>query len=103
MIEFNIPLPLVIGLLISTVLPLLVGLVTKTVTSAGAKAALLAGLAAVNGLAVEFAAALNSGEPYNLGTGLLVALGSFLVAVGLHYGLYKPTGTSESLQKVGSN
>lgn len=103
MIEFDIPLPLVVGLLISTVLPLLVGLVTKTVTSSGAKAALLAGLAAVNGLAVEFAASLNAGEPYNIGTGLVIALGSFLVAVGLHYGLYKPTGTSESLQKVGSN
>lgn len=103
MIEFDIPLPLVIGLLISTVLPLLVGLVTKLDTTPGMKASLLAALAAVNGLAVEFAASLNAGEPYNLGTGLVLALGSFIVAVGLHYGIYKPTGTSESLQKVGSH
>lgn len=102
MIEFDIPLPLVLGLLVSTVLPLLVGLVTKTVTSSGAKAALLAGLSAVNGLVVEFAASLNAGEPYNIGTGILLALGSFLVAVGLHFGIYKPTGTSQTLQEVGS-
>jgi hypothetical protein len=101
MIEFDIPLPLVIGLLISTVLPLLVGLVTTRVTSSGAKAALLAGLAAINGLAVEFAASLNAGEPYNIGTGLLIALGSFLVAVGLHFGIYKPTGASAAVQETG--
>lgn len=102
MIEFDIPLPLVIGLLVSTILPLLVGLVTRYTTSSGVKAALLALLAAVNGLAVEFAAALGSGEPYNIGTGLVIALGSFLVAVGLHFGIYKPTGATETVQKVGS-
>jgi len=102
MIEFDIPLPLVIGLLISTVLPLLVGLVTKVTTNSGLKAALLAALAAANGLLVEFAAALGANEPYNLGTGLVLALGSFLVAVGLHYGIYKPTGASETVQRVGS-
>lgn len=103
MIEFDIPLPLVIGLLISTVLPLLVGLVTKLETSSGAKAALLAGLAAINGLAVEYAASLNAGEPYNIGTGLIVALISFLTAVGIHFGLLKPLGATAAVQKVGSN
>lgn len=101
MIEFDIPLPLVVGLLVSIGLPLLVGLVTKTVTHSGVKAALLAALSAVNGLLVEFSAALSENEPYNLGTGLLLALGSFLVAVGIHYGIYRPTGATQAVQEVG--
>ena len=103
MIEFDIPdLALILGLVVSVVLPLLVGLVTKVSTSSNMKAVLLALLAAVNGVIVEVVAALNSGEVFNLGTALVLALGSFLVAVGLHFGIYKPTGTSEKLQQIGS-
>lgn len=102
MVDFDIPLPLIVGLVISTLLPLLVGLVTKAVTNAGAKAALLAGLASINGLAVEFAASLNANEPYNLGTGIVLAIASFVVAVGIHYGLLKPTGTTAAVQAVGN-
>lgn len=103
MIEFDIPdLALILGLVVSIVLPLLVGLVTKVSTSAGLKAVLLAALAAVNGIVVEWLAAANAGEVFGLGTALVLALGSFLVAVGLHFGIYKPTGASNSLQKIGS-
>lgn len=99
-IAFDIPPALIIGLLVSTVLPLLVGLVTTKVTASGAKAVLLAVLAAATGLLTELLAAVNAGVAYNLGTGILVALGSFLVAVGMHFGLWKPTTVSAKAQRV---
>lgn len=102
MITFNADWPLIIGLLVSTVLPLIVGLVTKTVTHSGVKAVLLAGLAAVTGLLTELGAALTSQTPYDLGTGLILALAAFLVATGLHFGIYKPTGAAEAAQRVGT-
>lgn len=100
MLEFNIPLPLVLGLLVSIILPLLVGLVTTRVTKPGTKAVLLAALSAVTGLLTELAAAANAGVAYNIGSGLVLALGAFLTAVGLHYGLWKPTELSRRAQNV---
>ncbi len=101
MFTLSIPPALVIGVLISTVLPLLVGLVTKRVTHAGKKAILLAVLSAANGLLTELAASIAAGTAYDIGVGGLTALTGFLVAVGLHYGIYKPTGLSETLQDIG--
>lgn len=101
MLTFSLSWPLIIGLLVSTILPLLVGLVTTRVTHSGAKAALLAGLAAATGFLSELGNALTSQSPYDVGTGLVFALTSFLVAVGLHYGIYKPTGASARVQATG--
>lgn len=102
-ITFDVSWALVIGLLVSTVLPLLVGLVTKATTSPGVRAVLLAALAAVTGLLTELGASLTAGTVYNLGTGLLLALVSFLTAVGIHFGLLKPTGAAAAAIRVGSN
>ena len=101
MLSFTLSWPLIIGLLVSTILPLLVGLVTTRVTHSGAKAALLAGLAAVTGFLSELGNALTSQSPYDVGTGLVFALTSFLVAVGIHYGLLKPTGLTATAQSAG--
>lgn len=101
MIAFTLDTALIIQLLVSTVLPLLVGLVTKTVTSPGAKAVLLAGLSLVTSLLVELGASVAAGTSYDLGQGLLLALPTFLIAVGLHYGLWKPVGAAEAAQAVG--
>lgn len=101
MIIFDIPPALIIGLLVSTILPLLVGLVTKVLTSPGLRAVILAALAAATGLLTELGAAITAGVAYNLGNGLIFALTSFLVAVGLHFGIYKPTGAAVTLQAVG--
>lgn len=101
-IEFSLPPALIIGLVVSTILPLLVGLVTTRVTSSGVKATLLAALAAITGLGTELLASIQAGTAYDLGTGLILAVGAFLTGVGLHFGLYKPTGTSATLQAVGS-
>lgn len=99
-IVFNVPPALIIGALVSTVLPLLVGLVTTRVTNSGWKALLLAVLTAVTGLLTELLASVNAGVPYDLGNGIVLWLGSFLVAVGLHYGLWKPTSVTAKAQDV---
>jgi hypothetical protein len=102
MIAFTLDPALIIQLLVSTVLPLLVGLVTKTVTRPGVKAVLLALLSLATSLLVELGDMLARGETYDLGRGLLLALPTFLIAVGLHYGLWKPTGVATAAQEVGS-
>lgn len=101
-LEFNVPLPLVLGLLLSVIIPLLVGLVTKKTTDSGLKAVLLAILAAVTGLLTELLRAVEANVPYDLGVGLLMAIGALVTAIALHYGLWKPTGASERVQAIGS-
>ena len=100
MISFTLDPALIIQLLVSTVLPLLVGLVTKTVTHGGIKAVLLAGLALVTSLLTELGASITAGTTYVLGQGLLLAIPTFLTAVGLHYGLWKPIGAATKAQEL---
>jgi hypothetical protein len=99
-IVIDIPFWQLFQLLASTVFPLLVGLVTTRVTDGGRKAIYLAALAAVTSIAAELADALQTGTQYNLGTALLYGIGSFLIAVGLHYGLWRPTGAAVAAQSV---
>lgn len=101
-VAFSLDPSLVIQLVVSTVLPLLVGLVTKTVTRPGVKAVLLALFALATSLLVELGASITAGATYDIGQGLLLALPTFLIAVGLHYGLWKPVGAAEKLQEIGS-
>lgn len=101
LVTFTADWPFIIGIIVSTLLPLLVGLVTTRVTDPGVKAGLLAAFSAATGLLTELGSHLTTQTPYDLGTGLLTALAAFLVGVGLHYGLYKPTGTASAVQAVG--
>lgn len=101
-VTFSVSWPLIIGLLVSTVLPLIVGLVTKYQTSPGARAVWLAALSALTGLLTELGQAMTNGVSYNLGTGLVLALTAFLVGVGMHKGLYSPTGAADAAISVGS-
>lgn len=101
MITFDLPPAVLLGLLVSVVLPLGVGFVTTRVTDAGVKAILLAGLAAITGLGTELLNAVTHGVQYNLGHGLVFFLGSFLIAVGVHYGFYKNTGVTDAVQDSG--
>lgn len=100
-ITFTFDAALVLQSVITVVLPVLVGLVTKKITSSGAKAVLLAGLSVVSSLLTEIMNATQSGATYDLGRGLLVALFTFIGAVSLHYGLFKPVGVAEKAQEVG--
>lgn len=99
-LAFNLDPALIIQLLVSTVLPLLVGLVTKTVTRGGVKAVLLALFALVTSLLVELGNAIAAGVTYDIGQGLLLAIPTFLIAVGMHYGLWKPTAVATKAQEL---
>ena len=45
-------------------------------------------------------ASISAGTSYDIGQGLLLALPTFLIAVGLHYGLWKPVGAAEKAQEL---
>lgn len=100
MVAFTLDPITIAQLVLSTLLPLVVGLVTKVVTHPGVKAVLLAVLALVTSLLAEAIRAWQAGEVYDLGLGLLLALPTFLVAVGMHYGIWKPTGSAEAAQRA---
>ena len=102
MITFDIPLLQVLIFVGGTVMPVLVGLVTKRSTRPGTRAILLALLAVLAQLLAEVIRALETGMPYNLGQGLLLGLGTFVVAVSVHYGVLKPTGVSEAAVSAGT-
>lgn len=90
----------VISLLVGVVLPVLVGLVTKVTTSESTKAILLAALSAVSGFLSEYGAAVGAGT-FNWFDALLTAITTFVVAVAMHYGLWKPTGVAARAQATG--
>lgn len=89
---------MLLTLLAGTVLPLLVGLVTTRDTNSNRKAVLLVLFSVLTPLLAELAHALSTQTPYDLGLALFTALGTFLVGVGLHYGLWKPTGAAGAAQ-----
>jgi protein-S-isoprenylcysteine O-methyltransferase Ste14 len=91
----------VLSLFIGTVLPLLVGWVTKESWSAGAKAVTLAFLSAVSGFSASALDAVQADKLWDWRTSLVTVLGTFLVAVGIHFGIWKPVGASAAVQRSG--
>lgn len=87
---------LVLTLVVSIVLPVLVALVTRYNAHPRVKAVVLALLAAVVGFLSELLSAVHAGHPYDAGAGALTWLGSFIVAVAVHFGLWKPAGVTGS-------
>jgi hypothetical protein len=77
-------------LLSGVLLPMLVALATAQVANSGVKALVLAVLAAVSGLANELYSVGGDLGAYDWNSGLANAVTTFLVGVGLHYGLLKP-------------
>jgi len=100
-LAFSVDLQLIIQLLVSTVLPLIVALVTKRTTPGGVQAVLLATLAVVSSGLTELLASIRADEPFDVGVWLVAAIGSFVVGVATHYGLWKPTGTTTKALAVG--
>lgn len=78
--------------LLGVVLPLLTGLVTARLAHPGLKAVVLAVLAAVGGILNELYSVGGDLAGFDWSASLANALAVFLVAVGLHYGILKPTG-----------
>lgn len=85
---------------IAVVLPLFVGLVTTKVTSSNLKAVLLVVLSVASGLLTEIAAAVEAGVPYDLVAGLLAGLTTLVIAIAIHYGVWKPTGATNAAQNT---
>jgi hypothetical protein len=103
MVEFSLDIITVTQFLITSILPLAVGLVTTRVTHGGVKATLLALFTLVTSLGTEAVRAWQEEQTYDLGAGLFLALPAFVTAIGLYYGLYKPTGISQKAQDVGTS
>lgn len=89
------------SLLVGTVLPILVGLVTTKVTSSRTKAILLAALSAVSGFLTELIDVTQRGDVFQVDQALLTWMMTFVVAVAIHYGFWKPTGVTEKALTTG--
>lgn len=88
-------------LLSGTLLPMLVALVTSRVASGALKSILLAFLSAVAGVVNEAIQVGGDLSALDAHATLTQSLTTFLIAVGLHFGLLKPagvTGSSGSIQ-----
>ena len=86
-----------VAIAVGLLAPILVGLVTKTSQSAGLKAVLLAAIAAVTGIGQGF---LNTPPEttWVWQTAVLAGGVAWVTAVATHYGLYKPTGITATIQ-----
>lgn len=80
-------------------LPILVGLVTKQVASRNLKAVLLAFLSAVAG----FISVVTQGSGVVTKEVVVAALVTWITAIAVHYGLWKPTGATEAVQEKTAN
>lgn len=80
-------------LLLSVFLPMIVALVTKQVASGTLKSIVLLALAAVTGTLTTIQA---NGGTFDWKAALTATIISFIVAVGTHFGLLKPTGVTGS-------
>ena len=84
-------------MVISVFLPMIVALVTKQLASGSVKAVLLLFLAAVTGTATQIAAA---NGVFDLKDAVVATVMSFIIAVGMHFGLLSPTGLTGSEGKI---
>lgn len=80
-------------MVISVFLPMVVALVTKQLASGAVKAVLLLFLAAVTGTATQIATA---NGVFDLKGAVVATVMSFIIAVGMHFGLLSPTGLTGS-------
>lgn len=87
-----------VNVVVGVLLPLLVGLVTRTVTNGNVKAVLLLILSGVSSVLVEW---LHRDGTWDWGRVILAAIVTFVVGVATHYGFWKPTNTTPSLQATG--
>lgn len=85
-----------ITLVSGVVLPMLVALVTARVASGSVKAVMLAALSAVAGVLAALVEVGGTLSALDLNTVASAAVTTFLVAVGAHFGLLKPTGVTGS-------
>lgn len=88
--------------LLGTALPLLVALFTTRKTHPGIQGALFALLATFGGIAEQYVRATENHAAYDWKAALLSAVGAWVVGQVAHTGLWKATGLSAALQRVGT-
>lgn len=89
-----------LSLLIGIVLPILTNFFTASTMKPGPRAVILAALSAVSGFATEYAHSVGEGK-FDLYAAILTTIGTFVVAVATHLGLYAPTGVAEATSRAG--
>jgi uncharacterized membrane protein len=91
----------VLSLVATVVLPLLVGLVTRSRTSAHVKAVLLLVLSALLTVVEAWQLSVDKHAPFHWQQFVINLIVSFVIAVAVHFGLWKPTGAAGATQRVG--
>lgn len=97
MITFDTNWVEILGVVLGTLLPLVVAIVTKVSTNASIKAILLAALALATNVLTGIENALATHTAFNVGTALILGLGTFAIAVASQFGLWAPTRVSHFL------
>lgn len=87
-----------LSLVATVLLPILVGLVTQRSWSSGLKAVLLLLLAAVKTFVEAAIAASNDSVPFMIWPVLINVAVTFVIAVAVHFGLWRPTGVADRAQ-----
>jgi small basic protein len=100
MLQFTFSWVGILTLVVTVILPVLTGLVTTKLTSPGKKAIVLALLAAITGFGSELLNALTTNTAYDVFAGLLTFITAFVIAVALHFGFWKPVGTTDAAQST---
>lgn len=98
--EFNLDWTAVLQFVIAVLLPLLVGLVTTKVTSSNVKAVLLIVLSFIAGLLGEILVAAQAGVPYDLAAGLIAGFTTLIIAIAVHFGVWRPIGATNAAQNA---
>lgn len=84
-------------MIISVFLPMLVALITKQAASGTVKALTLLFLSAVTGTVTSWQA---TNGVFDLKDAIVATIMSFVIAVGLHYGLLSPSGVTGARGKI---
>jgi hypothetical protein len=90
----------ILTLVVAVVIPILNGLLTKY-NAVKARAYLQLLMNSVNGFAMEWLDAVNTGTEYNVGHAVLGTVVSLVVAVAVQAGLWAPLGVSEKAKSAG--
>jgi hypothetical protein len=100
----TITLAQLISLVVGTLLPILVALITDRAASGAVKAITLLALSAVASFLSAWLVAINTAADFDFSQAAFGVLTTFIVAVAVHFGFWKPVGASGSesvVAKVG--
>lgn len=100
MIVYHFTLWAVLGLVVQGILPIVVDLVTTTETRNGVKTLILAFLTLLGTVGGGLLNAHDTGQTYDLASGLFTALVGFLVSIAAYYKVWKNSRAQTVAQSV---